>query len=456
MDAGLDNRALPRVPEKYFENNSILNYTPHYKLADLNIDYDIVREELLEAMALYNFESYEDYILENTMDFWQALFLRNITKSIDKDFINPSMIFDKEYLDEWGQLPTEKLHRTKLCDIMPYTTSLVNQLVNFNECDRIFITKLKANRQMGYHSHITNEPSNFRYIHIPLVTNKDCKMSVMMDDEIHEEHYGLNQAWIINSYHNHKAINNSDEDRYHLVIVAKDEDKLFQNHFAEKTINFINCVYEFKYDVTEVMKELKYLNNKDFCCWKYEVHDTVYVSDKKIKEENCWNVWNFKQMFGEGALLDGIRFVNLKGGESLVPHGDMNASKPNGQYPDAPFNTILPAHIFFLLSEPAGDITQWFIHDNHKKGLTENPWNRFQYRDDNEKIYNEGLEDMILIDEYQISNKRANLFNCSMYHIAKSNQKIPRVSATFTFNTFNNWNSIVEMLKYQGVLYDRV
>ena len=64
----------------------------------------------------------------------------------------------------------------------------------------------------------------------------------------------------------------------------------------------------------------------------------------------------------------------------------MNASKPKGQYPDAPFNTILPAHIFFLLSEPAGDITQWFIHDNHKKGLTESPWRRFKYRGNNEKI----------------------------------------------------------------------
>src|SRR6056300_362252 len=105
----MDAIALPRVPKKYFKNDSILNYTPHYKLADLNIDYNIIREELLEAIALYNFKSFEDYILKNTIDFWQALFLRNVTESVDKDFINPSMIFDKEELDEWGQLPTEKL-----------------------------------------------------------------------------------------------------------------------------------------------------------------------------------------------------------------------------------------------------------------------------------------------------------------------------------------------------------
>jgi hypothetical protein len=45
-----------------------------------------------------------------------------------------------------------------------------------------------------------------------------------MDNQLHIQHYGINEAWIINTQHNHAVNNKNGNARYHALILANFED----------------------------------------------------------------------------------------------------------------------------------------------------------------------------------------------------------------------------------------
>jgi hypothetical protein len=119
------------------------------------------------------------------------------------------------------------------------------------------MSRLSAGKIIAWHSHAIKGKVNKRHlprpgssratIHIPLICNDKCFHLVTKDPsngtsnaadnlenviyEQHIQHYAVGEAWLFNSIHYHKAVNDGEEDRYHLLI--------YFDHMDEKTRPFI-------------------------------------------------------------------------------------------------------------------------------------------------------------------------------------------------------------------------
>ena len=164
-------------------------------------------------------------------NYWKAKTLRNFCEDSNFGFgetLDYMELLGKQDLIVNGRVPPEHLVKTDLYYKVPYIVSLINRFVTWDMCDRIMISKVDASERINWHSHNYYEPKyTHAYLHIPLITSKEANMLVYMDHQLHVQHYGVNEAWIINTQHNHAVNNVNGITRYHILVLANFEDPKF-------------------------------------------------------------------------------------------------------------------------------------------------------------------------------------------------------------------------------------
>jgi hypothetical protein len=208
-----------------------LLYQPHYKLSDVDFDQSIVNQEL-NNLENNTWNGYNNDVKgirgAGISTYWSAKFFRNFTDDEDFGFgetLDFMELLGKQHLIKNGRIPPEHLVDTPLCQKIPYIKSIVEKLVTWNMCDRIMISKIDRNQRINWHSHNYYEKKyTHAYVHIPLQTDHNATMLVYMDGKLHEQHYGLNEAWIINTQHNHAVNNKNGNVRYHILALVNFED----------------------------------------------------------------------------------------------------------------------------------------------------------------------------------------------------------------------------------------
>lgn len=218
-----------------------LLYTPHYKLADdLKIDTVTVAKEI-DIINKTNWVGYNNDVKgvrgAGVSTYWTAKSLRNFSEDSNFGFgetLDYMELLGKKHLIENGRVPPQHLVNTELYSQVPYIVSLVERFVTWDMCDRIMISRVDKNQRINWHSHNYYEPKyTHAYLHIPLITSTNANMIVYMDNELHVQHYGLNEAWVINTQHNHCVNNVNGDPRYHILILANFEDPKFNALFLD-------------------------------------------------------------------------------------------------------------------------------------------------------------------------------------------------------------------------------
>jgi hypothetical protein len=227
-----DKSCHPRCESNRAKNSLAkkLLYVPHFKLCDLELNQNKISQEI---SALENWQGYNNDVKSirgaGISNYWSAKFLRNFSNDPDFGFgetLDFMEILGKQHLIENGRVPPEHLVDTTLCDTIPYIKSIIEEMFTWTMCDRIMISKIDNKQRINWHSHNYYETEyTHAYVHIPLITNKDAtSMLVYLDGEIHEQHYGFNEAWIINTQHNHAVNNKNGDDRYHILALVNFND----------------------------------------------------------------------------------------------------------------------------------------------------------------------------------------------------------------------------------------
>lgn len=210
-----------------------LLYIPHYKVAEnLNLDQDKIISEI--ASIDNNWQGYNNDVKgvrgAGISTYWSSKFLRNFSDDPDFGFgetLDFMEILGKQHLVVNGRVAPEHLVDTTLK--LPYIRSIIEQFVTWNMCDRIMISRIDDSQRINWHSHNYYETEyTHAYLHIPLITNENANMLVYMDDELHVQHYAFNEAWVINTQHNHAVNNKNGAARYHVLCLANFEDPKFK------------------------------------------------------------------------------------------------------------------------------------------------------------------------------------------------------------------------------------
>lgn len=222
---------------KHFLAKKLL-YVPHFKLAEnLNLDQNKIIDELNSIET--DWQGYNNDVKgtrgAGISTYWTSKFLRNF--NTDPDFGFGETI---DYMDILGQkdkvvngrVAPEHLVDTTLS--LPYIRSIIERFVTWNLCDRIMISCVEDSQRINWHSHNYYETEyTHAYLHIPLFTSKHANMLVYLDNQLYVQHYGFNEAWIINTQHNHAVNNKNGPARYHALVLANFEDPKFNALFLD-------------------------------------------------------------------------------------------------------------------------------------------------------------------------------------------------------------------------------
>jgi hypothetical protein len=216
------NRAIHLIAKK-------LLHVPHYKLLDnLNLDQNKICMEIESINGQWN--GYNNDVKktrgQGKSSYWTSKFLRNWCEDPDFGFgetLDFMELLGKKDIIKDGRVPPEHLMDTTLQ--LPYIRSIIEKFVTWEMCDRILISKVDDSQRINWHSHCNYEPIyTHAYLHIPLITKEDTEMIVYMDGKHHFQHYAFNEAWIINTQHNHAVNNKKGTTRYHALVMANFED----------------------------------------------------------------------------------------------------------------------------------------------------------------------------------------------------------------------------------------
>jgi hypothetical protein len=229
-----DKTCHPRCSEDRATNALAkkLLYIPHYKVADnLNLDSDKIQTEIQSITD--DWKGYNNDVKgtrgAGISTYWTSKFLRNF--NTDPDFGFGETLDFMEILGEQDKVVNGRVAPEHLVDTsldLPYIRSVIERFVTWDMCDRIMISRIDDSQRINWHSHNYYETEyTHAYLHIPLITNENAQMLVYMDNELHVQHYSFNQAWIINTQHNHAVNNKNGSARYHVLCLANFEDPKF-------------------------------------------------------------------------------------------------------------------------------------------------------------------------------------------------------------------------------------
>lgn len=231
---------------------------PHLNLTSFleKVPLSAIRQELktnIESISKFDYSREVNEERRKVLEsIWQGFSLVDVTKigSHMIDYYTTDLTHIK-LIELGAELKEDGFGKFFITDIgqrMPEATQYTTSL--FQDLCRIRISKLSAKSSIKYHCHLAKARQNPKKfvpdesyratIHIPLVTNPDAYFVVTKNNgfaghpddfflenpqEEFVQKYELGDVWMFNSVHYHKAVNDGDKDRYHILIYFDFMDK---------------------------------------------------------------------------------------------------------------------------------------------------------------------------------------------------------------------------------------
>jgi hypothetical protein len=252
------------------EYQQALNSMPHLNLTEVlpALPLQAIQQEVnanIDKLCRFDYASNIESVKQSLAETWHGFSIIDITSDgqhmIDyysTGINNPKVMSRGIELDDQGFAKTKV---TNIGKTMPVTVEYINSFLN--EPGRCRISRLKAGKIIHYHSHhvkanenktkIAKSNLNRATIHIPLVTNDRCNFLVTelpkdnknsadwfkAERTEYKQYYNVNEIWMFNSYHYHRAENLGIQDRDHVLIYFDYMDKKIRPHI-EAAINNYN------------------------------------------------------------------------------------------------------------------------------------------------------------------------------------------------------------------------
>lgn len=244
------------------EYQQAINSIPHLDLTAVlpKLPLLAIQQEVnynVSNLCQFDYASNVESVRRSLAETWHGFSIIDITSDgqhmIDyysTGINNPKVVSRGIELDNQGFAKTKV---TNIGEAMPITVDYIKSFLN--EPGRCRVSRLKAGKVIHYHSHyvkanenktkIAKSNLNRATIHIPLVTNDHCNFLVTelpsnnkdsadwfkAKELEYKQHYAVNEVWMFNSYHYHRAENLGVEDRDHILI--------YFDHMDEKVRPYI-------------------------------------------------------------------------------------------------------------------------------------------------------------------------------------------------------------------------
>ena len=228
------------------EHKEILKNIPHLKLdIEVNVQSCISELDNVPELIGYQLPSRNDY-----KDVWKGRGLIDYEPDSTKGMMDARSFkgqpspFRFKYNDDGDALLFEtELHLPNMYDTI-YKI--------FKRPDRCRISQISAGGSLFWHSHCRFHSGNYEdvseynmaIIHIPLITNPRTKFGVTkFPNQIHGinpiwQHYEVGEVWLLNSWHEHNAINEGETDRIHIMAYGQLDDEYLSPHLETAVNNY--------------------------------------------------------------------------------------------------------------------------------------------------------------------------------------------------------------------------
>ncbi len=225
----IDNYKINVMFQRSKIKHEDLEYEDIKKANNIDIINEVneIKNKLNQLYDL-NILSYENhYSNYNKQKSWSALSIKGFSEDIQ--FINkPSEMgrkWKKDHQDIEYKLQFTELYNQFNNDNINIIEQLFNKMnLNIQRCERIRIMKLSKNS--GTLERHTDQgcpdtgiiENKLMRIHIPIKTNNEVKFHTWIDSDENITHMEYGSAYYLDTRKPHKAVNNGDEDRIHLVF----------------------------------------------------------------------------------------------------------------------------------------------------------------------------------------------------------------------------------------------
>lgn len=227
--------ALNKIPHL-----NLTSFLPTLPLAEIQLEV----QHNINKLCEFDYASTNPVVRQSLSETWHGFSIIDITSDgqhmIDyysTGINNPKVVSRGIELDDQGFAKTKV---TNIGKAMPVTVEYIKSFLN--EPGRCRVSRLKAGKIIHYHSHhvkasenktkIAKSNLNRATIHIPLVTNDYCNFLVteLPGNNNHsadwfkasqieyKQFYAVEEIWMFNSYHYHRAENLGMKDRDHILI----------------------------------------------------------------------------------------------------------------------------------------------------------------------------------------------------------------------------------------------
>jgi len=303
---------------------------------------DIVPKKELEAFNFKMFKKYEvknihDHVILFTKE-WEIDTSRQNVKYDDRRnphlYTNTYVIQDHPLDWKFGSSPSPVV---KDMFLLKMIDNIVKDLEDFNvgKAARILLIKLNSESDVATHVDGGEYLSTVRRYHIPIITNENV-FYIVNDEKINMKQ---GECWEINNFKPHSVLNNSKQDRVHLLIdiIPEYSFKTYNNlpenskiymieNFIEEedAENFINYIFKNssnkeKFPLTRGEVEFKRVRHEA------NIPETVPLSNHSeqielIKKYTSKMILNFKNFFKDDILYPSAFWMTMLGKDTRLPY----------------------------------------------------------------------------------------------------------------------------------------
>jgi len=200
--------------KKYFKIIEELKTIPHL---DLLKQYDIskVKNEANQIKEFIKYKSKDNLSKDPYVKTWSGVSLYGL----NGDQYQPYMANWPKEFNPYTEAGIKNMSITPIGKICPYIMSVMQDLGIEKMLSRIM--RISPNSSLEFHSHSLKhgQPDNILTVQIPIYVPEKFKYVVksINDNKTYEETYKEGRAYIFNSYHYHKVVNESNKRRLSIV-----------------------------------------------------------------------------------------------------------------------------------------------------------------------------------------------------------------------------------------------
>ncbi len=195
------------------------------------LDLEVPAEKitaLVSAMKREGLDWADHYSHYNVAHTWKAVTLRGYGGRAD--FIAKPSEMSKKWKEENPEKLEWRIEDTPIRENFPEAEPLVDLIPGVKH--RVRLMLLKAGSELLRHSDITDPDAGtadgkLLRIHIPLVTNPECKvLQWRLDGSLKEENLKVGESWYLDTRKPHAVKNGGKADRVHLVMDVESSPEL--------------------------------------------------------------------------------------------------------------------------------------------------------------------------------------------------------------------------------------